>query len=45
MNEANILSDIKHDNIVALLPVYEKPVSLVMGLCEFSFELFNAGKK
>ena len=45
MKEAKILSEIKHDNIVALLGDCEKPVSLMMELCEFDFEPFNTDKK
>ena len=45
MKEAKILSEIEHDNIVALLGVCEKPVSLMMELVEFDLESFNADKK
>ena len=45
MKEAKILSEIRHDNIVALLGICEKLVSLMMELCEFYFERFNADKK
>ena len=45
MKEAKILPEIKHDNIVALLEVCEKQVSLMMELCEFDFEPFNVDKK
>ena len=44
MKEGKIISEIKHDNIVALLGVCEKPVSLMMELCKFDFEPFNADK-
>ena len=44
MKEAKILSEIKHDNIVTLLGVCEKPISLMMELCEFDFQLLNADK-
>ena len=45
MKEAKILSKIKHDNIVALVRVSEKPVSLMIELCEFDLEPFHADKK
>ena len=45
MNEGKSLTEMKHDNIVALLGVCEKPVSLMMKLYEFDFEPFNANKK
>ena len=45
MKEAKILSEIKHDKIVYLLGVCEKPVSLMMELYESDFEPFNAEKK
>ena len=41
MKEAKIISEIKHDNIIALLGVIEKRVSLMMELYEFDFEPFN----
>ena len=44
MKEAKILSEVKHDNIIALLGVCGKPVFLMMELCEFEYELFNADK-
>ena len=43
--KAKIHSEIKHDNIVALLGVCEKPVSLMIDLHEFDFEPFNKDKK
>ena len=42
MKEVKILSEIKDDNIVALLAVR---VSLMMELCEFDFKPFNVDKK
>ena len=45
MKEAKIVSEIKHDNINGLLGICEKPVSLMMKLCEFDFEPFNFDKK
>ena len=45
MKEAKIVSEIKHDNINGLLGICEKPVSLMMKLCEFDFEPFNLDKK
>ena len=44
MKEGKIISEIKHDNIVALLGVCEKPVSLMVELCKIDFEPFNADK-
>ena len=41
IKEANNLSEIKHDSIVALLGVCKKPASLMMKLCEFDFEPFK----
>ena len=41
MKEAKNLSEIKHDSIVALLGLTEKPASLMMKLCEFDFEPFR----
>ena len=41
MKEPKILSEIKHDDIIALLGVTEKRVSLMMELYEFDFEPFN----
>ena len=45
MKVAKSLSEIKHDNIIGLLGVCQKPVSSVMELCEFDFEPFTADKK
>ena len=45
MKEVKIVSKIKHDNIVALLGVCEKPVCLIMEFCECDFEPLNADKK
>ena len=42
MKKAEIHSEIKHDNTVALLGVCEKPVSLMMKLCKSDLEPFNA---
>ena len=45
MKEAKNFSEIKHDNIIGLLGICEKPVSLMMKLCKFDFEPFNLDEK
>ena len=45
IREVKILSEIKHDYIVAIFRVCEKPVPIIVELCEFDFEPFNADKK
>ena len=38
--EAEILTKVAHENIVSMLSVCDKPVSIMMELCQFSFILF-----
>ena len=45
MKEAKIISEKNHDNIVTLLGVCEKLLSLMMELCKFDFKPSNADKK
>ena len=42
--EAEILAKVAHENIVSMLSVCDKPVSIMMELCEFSFIPFGGTK-
>ena len=43
--EALLMSKIRHENIVLLIPVCEDPVSIIMEYCVFSFTPFQRIEK
>ena len=41
IQEAQLLNNFKHENIVSLIGVCHQPVAIMLEYCEFSFRPFN----